>query len=124
MKKLFFAITLMLCSKLSFAQLANGNYTYSNNDITLKFSISNNGFAMSNIVVTNTILGKKYNGSGEWFQVNSKGVDQNYQGPFGWYQFSTVECNYDFDVLANELILNQFDCKDGSTSKKFKLTKK
>jgi hypothetical protein len=121
MKNLFFALILMLCSKLSFAQLANGNYTYSNNDITLKFSISNNGFAMSNIVLTNNLSAKKYNATGEWFMVNQRatGADTS-----GWYQIQTEACNYDFDVPANELILNQFDCKDGSTSKKFKLTKK
>jgi hypothetical protein len=124
MKNLFFALILMLCSKLSFAQMEDGNYTYSNKEITLNFTISDLGFTISNIVVTNTIIGKKYNGSGEWFQVNPRGVDPNYQGPFGWYQFSTDECNFDFEVPVNELILNQFDCKNGSASVKLKLTKK
>jgi hypothetical protein len=124
MKNLFYFIVFLFYSNVSFAQLEDGNYSYSNKEITLNFTISEVGFTISNIVVTNTILGKKYNGSGEWFQVNPKGVDPNYQGPFGWYQFSTDECNYDFEVPFNELILNQFDCKNGSASVKFKLVKK
>ena len=121
MKKLFFALALIFCSTLAFAQLEDGTYTYSNAEIKLNFTIAEGGFVIYEILLTNVKTGVKLEGSGSWFMVNQRatGADTS-----GWYQIQTEACNYDFDVPTNELILNQFDCKDGSTSKKIKLTKK
>ncbi len=121
MKKLFFALALIFCSTLAFAQLEDGTYTYSNAEIKLNFTIAEGGFVIYEISLTNVKTGEKLEGSGSWFMVNQRATGAN---TAGWYQLETEFCNFDFDVPVNELILNQHDCKDGSASRKYTLTKK
>lgn len=84
------------------AQLANGNYTYSNAQYTLKFTIVDNGWS-----ITNTTLTAKSSG-----QVETQKGGEFMKG--GWYQFQTALCNYSFDDPKGALKLSKYDCKDKS----------
>lgn len=106
-----------------FSQLNNGNYTYKNADFTLSFTISNDGWDVSKVILLNTKTGQKENGSGEWFRVNRNGVDSDYNGPDGWYQFQTGKCNYSFDVPTTKLVLQQYDCVGNRRDMTYTLTR-
>jgi len=84
------------------AQLANGNYTYSNAQYTLKFTIVDNGWSIKNTTLTNKSSG----------QVETQKGGEFMKG--GWYQFQTALCNYSFDDPKNALKLSKYDCKDKS----------
>lgn len=90
------------------AQLANGNYTFSNAEYVLKFTIEENGWT-----IKNTVLSTKSSGLVE----NQTGGELMKQGPAVWYQFQTGSCNYEFDEPKNTLKLSRFDCKDKSLKK-------
>lgn len=93
-----------------FSQLNDGNYTFKSADFTLSFTISNEGWDVSKIILLNNKTGQKESGSGEWFRVNRNGADADYSGPDGWYQFQTSKCNYSFDEPTSKLVLKQYDC--------------
>jgi hypothetical protein len=93
-----------------FSQLNNGNYTFKSADFTLSFTISSEGWDVSQIILLNNKTGQKEYGSGEWFRINKNGVDEDYSGPDGWYQFQTGKCNYSFDEPTSKLVLEQYDC--------------
>ena len=82
--------------------LANSNYTYSNAQYTLKFTIVDNGWSIKNTTLTNKSSG----------QVETQKGGEFMKG--GWYQFQTALCNYSFDDPKNALKLSKYDCKDKS----------
>jgi hypothetical protein len=93
----FFLIT--LC-KPAISQINVGRYSYTNGKITLSFNDK---------------------GSGEWFRVNIHGADPEYDGPLGWYQFQTTNCNYSFNEPSSELVLSKYDCKNGEPEAEYTL---
>lgn len=114
MKKIFtilFLITIVI--NPLFSQLENGKYTYANDEITLNFTISEDGWIISTIL-TNNLTKKSINGSGEFREQND----------LAWYEFQIAQCNYSFDIPKNNLILSKYDCKSGEKNKDFNLTKK
>jgi hypothetical protein len=92
----------------AYAQLANGNYTFSNADDTLQFMISEDGFAIQNVTLSNKSSGRIE---------KQTGGELMRQGGAVWYQFQTDACNYEFDVPKNTLKLSRFDCKDKKIKK-------
>ncbi|MBK6834089.1 MAG: hypothetical protein IPG89_07365 [Bacteroidetes bacterium] len=102
-------IILIFVSQTLFSQIADGNYTYSNNEITFKFSVIENGEKLSNVTIFNSVTKKTSNETGEYRSANN----------VGWYEVQSAECNYEFDAPVNgKLTLSQFDCKKGSACKK------
>jgi len=89
------------------AQLANGNYTYSNDQYTLKFTIVDNGWSITNTTLTSKTSSQIETQKGGQFMKGPAG----YQGP-RWYQFQTVLCNYSFDEPQSSLNLSRHDCTD------------
>jgi hypothetical protein len=114
---------IMFITNSAFSQLSNGKYKYSNAEIALSFTISDEGYVISEIVLTNKTINKVFKAEGEWFEVNRNGADAGYDGPSGWYQFQTQECNYDFNTPNSKLILSRFDCKNGLKEKEVQLFK-
>lgn len=116
MKKAIYFLTICLCfaSQPAFSQMADGQYTFANNEITLELTITGDGWTISSATLTNNTTRKTLTGKGIYRQANN----------VKWYEFQTAECNYDFDVPTDQLTLNQFDCKNGQPSVKFTLTKK
>jgi hypothetical protein len=41
---------------------------------------------------------------GEWFRVNANGADENYEGPWGWYQIQTDDEYFEIEVLSSDRI--------------------
>ena len=106
-----------------FSQLNNGNYTFKSSEFTLSFTISNEGWDVTKVVLVNNKTGQKEYGSGEWFRVNRNGADADYSGPDGWYQFQTSNCNYSFDEPNSKLVLQQYDCAKNRKDMTYTLTR-
>jgi hypothetical protein len=116
MKKSLFilAITFAFNSFDSLAQLADGQHTFVNQNITLTLVMTDDGSTIASASVTNKITKKTSTGKGSYRTANN----------VEWYEFQTNDCNYDFDVTGNKLTLSQFDCKNGGKSAKYTLIKK
>jgi hypothetical protein len=112
--KLIFLFFFVL-SPSAYAQLANGNYTFSNADNLLQFTIAEEGFSIHNVVLTSKLSGRIEKQTGGELMRHSGSV---------WYQFQTELCNYDFDVPQNTLKLSRFDCKDKKMKKSTIMLKK
>lgn len=110
MKKYYSTILAFFIFGFSYAQMSDGHYTFKNTELTLSFTIAEGGWKINNILLINTTNGKKENATGEWFKVNMNGVDEDYSGPEGWYQFQTDQCNFEFDEATNKLVLQKYDC--------------
>jgi hypothetical protein len=118
-----FLIMFLFFTQTAFSQLDDGNYMFSNNEIKLKLTIAEDGWKVTSATFTYLTANKTITGSGEWFPVNMNGVDQNYNGPAGWYQIQTAECNYEAEInySTKHCKLNQFDCKNGIENKEYNL---
>ena len=103
----------LLCFSLSpcaYAQLANGEYTFSNVDNTLQFTITDDGFSIQNTTLIDKSSGRVEKQTGGEFMKH---------GDTTWYQFQTDLCNYEFDVpTKNTVKISRFDCKDKKIKKK------
>jgi len=109
-----FATALILCTQTAFAQMADGQYTFSNDEVSLELNITGEGWTIATATLTNKTSKKTLTGKGEYRHANN----------FEWYDFQTTECNYSFEIPTNNLVLEQFDCKNGKPASKFTLTKK
>ena len=106
----------------TFSQMQSGDYTFTNNENEFNFTISDGGWVISFIQINGT---KEILKDGYWRKVNMNGVDEDYDGPDGWYEFQTDQCNYDFNMpINNKLTLNSFDCKYSSKNKTIVLSRK
>lgn len=116
MKSLLFYICVFFSSiRVLHAQLDDGKYTYSNNEIIFSFEVSDWGWTVSSVKITIIKTNQAYYGQGEWFKVNPNGVDEDYSGPLGWYQLQTNNCEYEFDEpTGNTLLLSEIGCKNGN----------
>ena len=119
MKKLFFLVVIVLSSKSAFSQLDAGSYKFSNNEITLNFTIPDYASDSMPVKLTYNLTQKTIPGVMQFMRSNGKA--SNFME---WYQFQTSECNYDFDVPSNKLVLRQSECKKGQKAKKYQLTRK
>jgi len=108
----FLTTILFFTTQTAFSQMTDGQYTFANNEVTLELTITDGGWTISSATVTNNATKKTSTGKGIYRNANN----------VEWYEFQTTDCNYDFtnvefnDVLADTLILNQFDCKSGQQS--------
>jgi hypothetical protein len=120
MKKITILLAIaFLSSFTSFAQISEGKFTYSNNELSLTFTTIDGGWGLSDIVITYKNTGKTATGVGEWFKVNMNGADPDYSGPEGWYQFETTECYFEFNTPSDTLLLME-GCKN-MADKKYEL---
>jgi hypothetical protein len=85
------------------AQLADGNYIFSNSDNVLQFTITEGGSSIQNVSISAKSAGRTEKQTGGEFMQ---------QGGMEWYQFQTEFCNYSFDVPNKTLKLERYDCKD------------
>ena len=121
MKKYFVFLSMFL-SLNAYSQMQPGDYTFTNNEYEFKFTISDGGWVISSIQIDGT---KEVLKDGYWRRVNMNGVDEDYDGPEGYYEFQTDQCNYDFDMpINNKLTLSSFDCKNSSKNKTIVLYRK
>ncbi len=116
MKKAIYYLTTLLffSTHTVFSQMAEGQHTFANNEVTLELTISDNGWTISSATLTNKTTKKTSTGKGEYRHANN----------IEWYEFQTTDCNYDFDIPTDKLALSQFDCKNGQQTVKFNLSKK
>jgi len=122
MKKLL--LLLMIIPMIGVGQMNDGEYSYSNSEITLEISMFNYGEDIS-IVIINNLSSEKIQGDGYWHSINMNGVDEDYDGPDGFYEFQTSDCGYDFDATnSNKIILSQFGCENGREDKTYILYSK
>jgi len=113
MKKIIFSfIIFLLFSSSAFSQMEDGNYTYVNKEITLTFTIMESGWKITDINLTNNSTNKTDTATGEMmkFQMNV------------WYQFHTKDCDFEFDIPENKMVLSQSCTK--TKPKKYQLVKK
>jgi hypothetical protein len=112
MKKVIYVIIIaFLFSNSAFSQMDDGNYKFANKEITLSFTISEFGWKMTDINLTNNTTKKTINGTGEMMRFNM----------MTWYQFKAKDCDFEFDTPTNKMTLSQ-NCGSGK-SKKYQLVK-
>lgn len=85
---------LICCVK---GQMTQGVHNYSNDSINLSFMLSEGGSEILWAEVADKEKSSIVRGKGEWFQLNSRTVDPEYDGPSGWYQFSAGGYDYEFE---------------------------
>lgn len=103
--------------------LADGNYKFLNDQLSLEFSLSDAGWTLHEITLNEGKEGVSLKGAGEWFKVNPNGVEEDYSGPMGWYQFSVGSCDYEFDTPGETLMLRRSGCRNGEKDAEFSLKK-
>ena len=123
MKNVLLILFVLFFFRNGFSQLNNGSYTFKSAEFTLSFTISNEGWDVSKVILLNNKTGQKEYGSGEWFRVNRNGADADYSGPDGWYQFQTSKCSYSFDEPNSKLVLQQYDCVTNRKDMSYILTR-
>ena len=109
----------------SFAQLEDGIHYYTNDDLRVDLNITEGGLTIESVIILDRNTGEKQEGTGVWHKINLQGADDGYDGPEGFYEFQTNECNYEFDApfeITDKIILSQFDCLNGKASLKYTLT--
>ena len=138
MKKIL-AIVISSCLALSvFGQLNSGTYVFKSGDPNFHWQEFWNYGALKyqDFVFTVSIGGIGWDiesiqfnkreevlKDGYWRTVNMNGVDENYDGPTGWYEFQTDQCNYSFDEPQNgRIILHRFDCVERCDNQTIGLT--
>lgn len=123
MKSLLLYISVFFSSiSVLHAQIDDGKYTYSNDEIIFSFEVSDYGWTVSSVKITIIKTNQAYYGQGEWFKINPNGVDEDYSGPLGWYQLQTNNCEYQFDEpTGNTLVLSEIGCKNGNVDKLYNL---
>ncbi|CAN5915503.1 hypothetical protein BH11BAC7_BH11BAC7_26270 [soil metagenome] len=110
MKKLIFLIILII-PLTNYAQLVDGNYIYNDSKgVACNINVSQSGFAISVVLKDGN---NTYKGTGTF---------RNEHGQ-GWYEFQTPECNFEFDVPNDSIIISKFDCKSDEGGKKYVLVK-
>lgn len=82
----------------AFSQTDEAHYVFSNETYVLEFDLADAGMVVKNGLLVNKITGALETGSGAWFRVNMNGVDPDYNGPEGWYDFSTEFCYHTFTL--------------------------
>ncbi len=112
--KYIITLTFFLSTQLLFSQMENGSYKFSNNNITLEFTIEDDGWVISSAKVSNNQSKISFVGKGEYRSKDD----------YEWYEFQTNECNYSFSLPTNKLTLEIFDCKNGSKSTEVILERK
>ncbi|MEY3501576.1 MAG: hypothetical protein RL308_3249 [Bacteroidota bacterium] len=119
---LIYMIGIFALSNVSYAQLNDGKYTFSNDELTFSFETSDGGWVISYAKITVKKSNKTYDGKGEWFKVNPNGVDEEYSGPLGWYQLQINDCVFEFDEpIDNSIFLSSSDCIISDEVSNFKL---
>ena len=83
----------------------NGEYTYSNKDITLKVTVFEYGEEIS-VIINNHSKQEIIECEGYWHSINMNGVDENYDGPDGFYDPSG--CDFDFELSESSLRLSMY----------------
>ena len=120
--KILFLLYFICLNIKSHAQMNDGLYSFANDEIKLSFVVEEWGWKISSATITVLKTNQKFNGKGEWFKVNPNGIDEDYDGPMGWYQGQTDICNFEFDEPKNNtLILSSFDCVNGMKEEAFTL---
>jgi hypothetical protein len=104
------------------AQMQQGLYAYSNEVIELKFVLSEDGWEIVWAEVSDKAASSIARGKGEWFSVNSRTVDPDYNGPGGWYQFEAGGLNYEFEEPKGKS-LKLTRSRNGKVQKVFNLKK-
>ncbi len=118
----YFVFLSTLLSLNAYSQMQSGDYTFTNNQYEFDFTLSDGGWVISSIQINGS---KEILLDGYWFKVNLNGADPDYDGPEGWYEFQTEQCNYAFDMPINDkLTLNSFECKNSSKNKTIVLSRK
>jgi hypothetical protein len=104
------------------AQMQQGLHAYSNEDVELKFVLSQDGWEIVWVEVCDKAASSIARGKGEWRSVNSRTVDPDYDGPGGWYQFEAGGLDYEFEESKGKS-LKLTRSRNGEVQKVFNLKK-
>jgi hypothetical protein len=116
MRKSTYFLSTILCfyAQMAFSQMTDGQYSFTSKELTLKITITDNGWTISSATLINNTSKKTLEGKGIYRHANN----------FEWYEFQTSACNYSFKIPSEELILEEYDCKNGKKSVEYTLSKK
>lgn len=123
--KILLILIFITIGYLSLAQLEDGRYLYSNEDFELIIDIADEGGVIESFYLFHLKSKTIEKGSGEWFRVNPNGIDEDYEGPFEWYQFGTETCNYSFDPESESNVIEfSKNCWEDGSESKFSLVRR
>jgi hypothetical protein len=100
MKKLILAISLLL-STTADAQLVDGTYYCSRGIYTVSAIVCEAGEEICSFEINynDTLV---ISGTGDWFRVNMRGVDEEYDGPEGWYVIQLDSQEIEADLISDQ----------------------
>jgi hypothetical protein len=105
LKKGLFLFSFILISLSSSAQfLDNGKYSFSSEAFTIHIEVCEDGWEICNMKVTDGPETLANYLTGEWFKVNMNGVDDDYDGPEGWYQVEDNGIYYEIEYVSQTTI--------------------
>ena len=124
MKLLILTLTL-LCCHAAISQLHDGAHFFTNDEMRIDVYLSEDGWTIESVKILNRKTGETQKGAGLYHKINMNGVDEDYDGPEGFYSFETEYCKYEFDPpneAGDNITLSVFGCSNGVKDHKFKLT--
>lgn len=117
MKTIFYSlvIVLLFICQHGYSQMADGQYTYANNEVTFKLTIADGGWTISSATVIVNATQKTLTGKGYY----RKG------GNFFWYEFEANDgCSFSFDEPKANMKLQLCCCTNGVKDADYTLTRK
>ena len=91
----------LLSSISSYAQLEDGTYRFTDGNLyDVDLSICDGGETVCEFTLYHDANLVTTTSQGEWFRVNPNGVDEDYEGPWGWYQIQTDEEYFEIEVIG------------------------
>ncbi len=99
------------------AQLEDGDYYFMSETFYLEFTVTDGGWNIEDLRMIQMYSGDTQIGSGFWHKINTQGADEGYEGPDGFYEFTTSRCNFEFDAPTyfGETIEFNSECFDGGS---------
>ncbi len=112
MKKIIFSLFLT-ASSYSFSQFfEDGSYSLTDGGLySLDIEICESGWKVCSFYFKHDENLITFSETGEWFKVNTNGVDKGYKGPLGWYQIETEEGTFEIEKTAE----NKYKVLNGDT---------
>lgn len=87
------------------AQLDDGTYHFSDKkNYKIDLTVCEGGEGICNFAFYENEKEIVVASYGEWFRVNSNGVEEDYEGPWGWYQIEIDDEYFEIEVLSSDKI--------------------
>ena len=114
MRKFIYTLfVFVFLSSVAFGQsFEDGKYLFKKNNLLLTIEVCDSGWVICSFTLEENRVNIVNDLRGEWFKVNMNGVDEDYDGPEGWYQIDSGNKSFEIDYLSSREILLIWNDKD------------